>query len=284
MAIVSHSLKSGPFVSGLKAPIEDPRYGGMSGWQGDIKDYLSQYPYTSGQIIYMMLRGPTGPSLLNDGGLIVGSIKSLLEVGSHRIEGIRRSLQPTVEGYAVGGGGQEYHYPTDLKEDQSEPTHTMYDRLNGCVSRLWEYYYRMFIMDQKTKAPGIISLGIRPEKILPDFYSWVGIYIEPDITQTKCVDAIMIVNQFPKTMPTIEHRRDMTAGREIREISITLAGMQDTSFGTLAIGQMLLDRINYTGSNPQMQNAPLDDIDADIKRHPGYMDGIDAMSKTAIAP
>lgn len=283
MTIVSRSLKTAPFLEGLQAPVEDPRYGGQSGWANDLEEYLSQTPYTSGQAIYVMLRGPTGPSLLNDGGLIVGTIKSLLEVGSHRIEGLRRSLQPSVNQYEVGGAGHEFHYHSDLKEDQSEVTHTMYDRNNACISRFWEYYYRTFIMDQKTKAPMIISMGIRPEKILPDFYSWAGIYIEPDITQTKAVDAIMIVNQSPKTLPTIEMRRDLTSGREVREIALTLTGMQDTSFGTLAIGQMILDRITYTGANPQMQPAPLDDIDADVAKHPGYMDGVDTMSKQAIA-
>lgn len=282
MAIVTRSLKTAPFITGLQAPVEDPRYGAQYGWANDLEEYLSQTPYTSGQIIYLMLRGPTGPALLNDGGLTVATIKSLMEVGSHRIEGLRRSLQPSVNQYEVGGAGHEFHYHSDVKEDQSEVTHTMYDRNNGCISRFWEWYYKTFIMDPKTKAPAIVNLGIRPDKILPDFYSWVGIYIEPDITQTKAVDAIMIVNQSPKTMPTIEHRRDLTAGREVREIPITLTGTQDTSFGTLAIGQMLLTRITLTGANPQMQPAPLDDIDADIARHPGYMDGVDSMAKATI--
>lgn len=283
MAIVTHSLKTAPFVTGMQAPFEDPRYGGQSGWSNNIEEYLSQTPYTSGQLIYLMLRGPTGPALLNDGGLTVATLKSLLEIGSHRIEGIRRSLQPSVNQFEVGGAGVEFHYHSDVKEDQSEATHSMYDRNNGCISRFWEWYYRTFILDPRTKAPGIVNLGIRPDKILPDFYSWVGIYIEPDITQTKCVDAIMIVNQSPKTMPTIEHRRDLTSGREVREISISLTGMQDTSFGTLAVGQILLNRITLTGANPQMQPAPITDIDADVAKHPGYMDGVDKMAKSTIS-
>ena len=83
-------------------------------------------------------------------------------------------------------------------------------------------------------------------------------------------------------MPTIELRRDLGSGREVREISITTTGFQDTSFGTLAIAQMILDTINYTGANPQMQPAPLDDIDADVAKHAGYMDGVDTMAKATI--
>lgn len=284
MAIAKHSLPTAPFVTGLQAPVEDPRYGAQYGWSTDIQNYLSQAPYTSGQVFYVMLRGPEGYALLNDGGIMMGTLKSLLELGSHRIEGLRRSLQPSVNQYEIGGAGHEFHYHSDVKEDQSEVTHVMYDRNNGCVSRFWEFHYRTFIMDQKTKAPMIITMGQRPDKILPSFYSWAGIYIEPDITQTKAVDAIMILNQSPKTMPTVELRRDLGAGREVREISITTTGFQDTSFGTLAIAQMILDTINYTGANPQMQPAPLDDIEADVARHAGYLDGIDTMSKAAINP
>ena len=87
----------------------------------------------------------------------------------------------------------------------------------------------------------------------------------------------------PKTMPTVEHRRDLSAAREIREISITMTGMQDTSFGTLAVAQQILDRVNYTGANPQMQPAPLEGIDADVAKHPGYLDGVNKMGRAAIS-
>ena len=70
---------------------------------------------------------------------------------------------------------------------------------------------------------------------------------------------------------------------EIREISITMTGMQDTSFGTLAVAQMILDRVNYTGANPQMQPAPLEGIDADVAKHPGYLDGVNKMGRAAIS-
>lgn len=283
MAIVKRALPDTPFAQGTQAPFEDPRYGGQYGWAMDIENYLSQTPYTSGQVFCVMLRGPEGYELLQDDGVMMGTLKSLLELGSHRIEGLRRSLQPSVNQYEMGGAGHEFHYHSDLKEDQSEVTHTMYDRNNGCVSRFWEFHYRMFIMDQKTKAPMIITTGQRPDKILPSFYSWACIYIEPDITQTKAVDAIMVLNQSPKTLPTIELRRDLTSGREVREISITTTGFQDTSFGTLAMAQQILDAINFTGANPQMQPAPLDDIDADVKKHAGYVDGIDTMAKAAIS-
>ena len=284
MAIVKHALQTAPFITGLKAPVEDPRYGAQYGWSTDIENYLSQTPYTSGQVFYVMLRGPEGFELLKDGGIMMGTLKSLLELGSHRIEGIRTSLQPSVNQYEIGGAGHEFHYHSDVKQDQSEVTHTMYDRNNGCIRRFWEFYYTTFIMDPKTKAPMIITMGERPDKILPSFYSWAGIYIEPDITQTRAVDAVMIVNQSPKTMPQAELRRDLASGREVREISITTTGIQDNSFGTLAIAQMILDTINYTGANPQMQPAPLDQIEADVAKHAGYLDGIDTMSKAAINP
>ena len=284
MAIATHALPTAPFVTGLQAPVEDPRYGGQYGWAMDIENYLSQTPYTSGQVFYVMLRGPTGFEHFQDGGIMMGTLKSLLEVGSHRIEGLRRSLQPAVGQYEIGGAGHEFHYHQDIKEDQSEPTHTMYDRNNGCVRRFWEFYYTMLIADPKTKAPMIITTGVKLDKMLPSFYTWAGIYIEPDVTQTRAVDAIMILNQFPKTMPTVELRRDLTSGREVREIPVTTTGFQDTSFGTLAIAQMILDKINYTGANPQMQPAPLDEIDADVASHEGYLDGIDTMSKAAISP
>lgn len=283
MAIVQRGLTQAPHQTGTQAPFEDPRYGGQYGWANDIPEYLSQAPYTSGQIIPIQMRSPSGLRLLGDGGITEGAFKSLLEVGSHRIEGLRRSLQPSVNQYEVGGSGTEFHYHSDVKEEQSEVTHVMYDRNNACISRLWEFFYRTFILDPKTKTPMIVTIGPRPDKILPDFYSWVMLYIEPDITQTRAVDAYMIVNMSPKTMPTIEHRRDLSAGREIREISISFTGMQDTSFGTLAVAQMILDRVNHTGANPQMQPAPLEDIDASVAKHPGFLDGIDKMSKAAIS-
>lgn len=283
MAIVKRPLTSGAHIAGLQAPVEDARYGGQYGWGNDIQEYLSQHPYTSGQIIPLVMRNPDGFRLLNDGGLMASTFKSLLEVGSHRIEGLRRSLQPEVGEYEVGGAGHVMHYHSNVKEDQSEVTFTMYDRNNGCVRRAWEFFYRTFIMDQKTKAPMIITMGQRPDKILADFYSWVMIFIEPDITQTRAVDAYIIVNMSPKTMPTVEHRRDLSAAREIREISITMTGMQDTSFGTLAVAQQILDRVNYTGANPQMQPAPLEGIDADVAKHPGYLDGVNKMGRAAIS-
>ena len=283
MALIEQALSSGPWLEGMQAPVEDPRYGGQYGWAIDVENYLSQTPYTSGQIICLVLKGPTGFKLIDNDGVMMGTLKSLLEIGSHRIEGLRRSLQPSVNQYEIGGAGHEFHYHSDVKEDQSEVTHTMYDRNNKCVSRFWEFYYRMFIMDQKTKAPMIITAGHRPEKILPNFYSWASIYIEPDITQTKAVDAWMIVNQSPKTMPNIEARRDLTSGREVNEISITTTGIQDTSFGTLAIAQKILDAITYTGANPQMQPAPLDEVDGDVAAHAGYLDRIDLMGKNVIS-
>lgn len=284
MSIVKRGLASAPQIAGLQAPVEDARYGGQYGWTTDIQEYLSQHPYTSGQIIPFVMRNPDGLRLLNDGGLLAQTFKSLLEVGSHRIEGLRRSIQPEVGEYEVGGSGTVFHYHSNAKEDQSEVTFTMYDRNNGCVSRAWEFFYRTFIMDAKTKTPMIVTMvNPPPSKILADFYSWVMIFIEPDITQTKAVDAYMIVNMSPKTMPTIEHRRDLSAAREIREISITMTGMQDTSFGTLAVAQLILNRVTLTGANPQMQPAPLEAIDADVATGPGYLDGVNKLSRAAIS-
>lgn len=283
MAIVKRALPSAPHIAGLKAPVEDARYGAQYGWGIDIQEYLSQHPYTSGQIIPLVLRNPDGFRLLKDNGLLAATFKSLLEVGSHRIEGLRRSYQPEVGEYEIGGAGHVMHYHSNVKQDQSEVTFTMYDRNNACISRAWEFYYRTFIFDAQTKAPMIITMGEKPDKILADFYSWVMIFIEPDITQTKAVDAYMIANMSPKTLPTIEHRRDLSSAREIREISITMTGIQDTSFGTLAVAQMILDRLNYTGANPQMQPAPLEGADADAAKHPGYLDGINKMARAAIS-
>ena len=68
------------------------------------------------------------------------------------------------------------HYHSNVKEDQSEVTFTMYDRNNGCVRRAWEFFYRTFIMDQKTKAPMIITMGQRPDKIgTRNFQQFAGV-------------------------------------------------------------------------------------------------------------
>lgn len=283
MSLTKTLLEGRGFLKGIPAGGVDPRYGGQHGYSTDIGNYINSEPYTQGQLTCFILQYPKGFDDLNDDGLMAETLKALMETGSKTIEGLRRTIQPEFASTEVGGDGTLHEVLVDAKMDRSEPVHTMVDRHNGAISRFWEFYFTMFGMDPKTKAPNIITTGVKPKHLLPDYTHFIAIYIETDRTQQNVVDAYLCGHMFPKTMPQIEGRRDLNSPRQIREISVSFTNICQTGYGVLQLAQELVDRINYTGANPQLQPAFMDGphaaVDADKV---GQADLVDRMSKAAL--
>lgn len=283
MSLTKTLLEGRGFIKGIPAGTVDPRYGGQFGYSTDITNYINHEPYTQGQLTCFILQYPKGFDDLNDDNLMAQTLKALMETGSKTIDGLRRTIQPEFGSTEIGGDGSIHEVLVDAKMDRSEPTHTFIDRHNGAISRFWEFYFEMFGMNPKTKAPNIITTGVKPAHMLPDYTHFIAIYIETDRTQLHVVDAYLSGHMFPKTMPQIEGRRDMNSPRSIREISIGFTSIQQTGYGVLKLAQQLVDRINYTGANPQMQPAFLDTIDSTLAAAKvGAVDLVDRMSKEAI--
>jgi len=90
-------------------------------------------------------------------------------------------------------------------------------------------------------------------------------YIEPDITQRKVVDAWLVANQFPKSNGDRTGKRDKTAAGEPTELSIDFAGITMTGPNVERLAQNLLNSLTILNKIPDNDMVlPATALDANV--------------------
>lgn len=258
--------------------IVDPRYGGQFGHMSDVSTYINHTPYVRKNVIAVMIEAPRGFKDLNDGGRMTAAVKALFENASKTIEGLNQTLEPDFVQTDFGGSGEQQEVISDMKRTRSEPVHGLTERYGRPWASLINFWQTTFGMDPVTKIPNIITMGVRPKDMLPDYTSATVLYFEPDPTFTKVDKAWLCTNMFPKTGVPVEGRRDLVSAGELVDFTVSFTCIQQISLGVERLAQTILEAMVLNGSNPNLQPAFVEKIHADVGAEKnGYIDQLDTM-------
>lgn len=258
-------LESRAYSRGKQNPMLDMSYGGQQGYAPDMREWISNANYIRRNLIPIVLDVPKFFKYMPDSDKWISTFKSLVELHPRRITGFQRGLEVSTVSTPVGGGGEEQDEFNNVTRARSTPSFEWDEKYGMPIANFFYNYITYGMMDPDTKVANIGTLpGSVPSDMLPDMYTATMIFIEPDPTHRKVVQAYLCTNMFPKGTGAIESDRDLTSAKDVVSRSIEFTAITQTGIGVDALAQRLLNRINITNANPYLRPAFVDDISRDV--------------------
>jgi hypothetical protein len=249
-----------------QAPVVDLRNGGQNGPMPDIGAYVSSSAYVRRNLIALLIEAPRGFQDLEDPATYIETLKALVELHPKSIEGLQSTLTVDFVENAVGGAGEMQEDIANVTRARSNPTFVWGEKYGKPVSQFLRSWITDIIMDPATKYPTVISRGIRkPQDLLPDYTGMTVLFFEPDPTHSKVMEAWLCTNMMPKTSGDITGRRDLTQAGESIDYSVEFTALTQQGVGVKQFAQRLLDSMNLSGMNPNLQKAFIQQVSADVK-------------------
>lgn len=247
------------------APIVDLRNGGQHGPMPDIGAYVSSSNYVRRNLIALLIEAPRGFNHLEDPDTFHRTLKALVELHPKSIEGLQSTLTVDFVENPVGGGGEMQEDISNVTRARSTPTFVIPEKYNKPVSLFFHAWITGLMMDPNSKYAAVISGPNRPTDMLPDYTGMTVLFIEPDPTHTKVLEAWLSTNMMPKTSGEIIGRKDLTQGGESVDYSIEFTALTQHGVGVRQFAQRMLDQMSLGGMNPNLQNAFVQQVSADVK-------------------
>jgi hypothetical protein len=265
----------------------DVKYGGQFGYSpnlgyldadGRIKaEWISNKAYVTRNLIPILIEPPRFFTLMPNPEKWVQTLKSLVETHVRTIEGINAGLTVETAEHPIGGAGEMMEEPTNVIRERTTVTMTFTEKEGMSIGRFLEKWIMYGIAHPETKSAlvGTLPNYSADVDMLPDWYTMTMLFINPDITHRRALDAWLVGGMFPKTNGENIGKFDKTTAGDIRELSIEFAGFAQYNLGVTQYAQGILDSINLINANPYLEPAFADEIHPDVEAaDKGYREDI----------
>ena len=265
MARVTDALLNGRAQNFGGNPMLNLQLGGQFGYGQELREWVSNQNHVRRNSICLLLESPRFFRYMNNPEVWTGTLKSLVELHARSFEGLNKGLTVETGETPVGGAGEMQEEYTDVKRARSQVTFTFDEKYGLPVAKFFEAWITYGLMDPSSKFANIGTMaGARPTDMLADQYSATMIFIEPDPTHQRVIQAWLGTNMWPKGTGEITAKRDLASAGELVSRNIEFTGIYQTGLGVDVLAQTLLDQINIINANPGMQQAFIDGIAPDV--------------------
>ena len=269
---------------GVQNHMANINLGGQQGYMPDYTILDSNANYVRANLICVLIAAPAGFKDLPDSEAWIGGLKAMVERHATRIEGLRSTLNVEWQETALGGAGEMQQDVSNVTRERSEPAFTWPEKYGKPFKTLLSGWIYNLMQDPNTKVPMVVTRGLAKRiDMTPAYRGATMLFIEPDVTHTRVVEAWLSTNMMPNTSGPIEGSRDLTAGGELNEIQVTFSAITHYSLGVNEYAQKVLDSLALTNANPMQAPAAFDSVSADVAKHTnGYADQIEAANNSYI--
>lgn len=269
---------------GVQNHMANINLGGQQGYMPDYTILDSNANYVRANLICVLIAAPAGFKDLPDSEAWIGGLKAMVERHATRIEGLRSTLNVEWQETALGGAGEMQQDVSNVTRERSEPAFTWPEKYGKPFKTLLSGWIYNLMQDPNTKVPMVVTRGLAKRiDMTPAYRGATMLFIEPDVTHTRVVEAWLSTNMMPNTSGPIEGSRDLTAGGELNEIQVTFSAITHYSLGVNEYAQKVLDSLALTNANPMQAPAAFDSVSADVaKQTNGYADQIEAANNSYI--
>ena len=253
------------YATNAKQPMLDLTYGGQQGWSPNPIEWISNQAHVRHQLVCVLLEAPRMFQLMPNSEKWVSSLKSLVELHARTIEGFNAGLTVELDEHPVGGAGEMQQEVIDVKRARTEPVFGFVEKYGRPIQTFLDYWIRYGLMDPDAKYALAGVLGQPPEDLLADWYSMTCLFLEPDATHRKVVQAWVTTNMFPKSNGEVTGKRDLTSASELNTLSIEFTGISQYGLGVNVFAQNILDQINIKNADPYMRPSFIQSITPDVE-------------------
>lgn len=271
---------------GVQTPMIDLTFGGQQGFSPEYAEWVSNASYIRRNIIPILLEAPRGFNYLPNPDVWVRTLRSLIELHPLQIDGLNATLQADYTETPFGGGGQMQHDLSNVKETPSTPNFHYIEKYGRAISRFWRQYLLYLGMDINSKVPNIATLSTASglTDFLPDVTTFTCLFIEPDPLMKKVTQSWLVTNMSPRGTGDIIGSMDKTQDGQTTQIEIQFTGIHQYNTGVDQFAQRILDGMSIIGANPNLRQAFIQDVAADVKAATkGYASGIQSLANNTVA-
>jgi len=255
--------------------------GGQWGYLPIIGDHENKHAWAADQayikrdIIPVVLQVPKGFEYLPGGDYYIKACVALFEKHARTIEGLDSSITVNTGEHELGLEGAKYQEPVNVTVAESNVSISLTEKYGQAIKNFLDVWIRYLIMDPQTKSP-LISQYLKAAKATKtqtgsgettttninqpvqlngaamhhnvwgtENYTMTILFIEPDILNLKVVNAWLVSNLFPKSIPNITGKKDKKADKEIEELSIEFGGfaLHSRNIHVRKLAQDMLDKL-----------------------------------------
>lgn len=267
------------------AAMVNPTQGGQFGHAPEYQSYVSSAAYVGRNLIAILIDAPRGFQDLEDPQHWVSTLKNLVELSAKSIDGLKGTLSVEHIETPFGGAGEVQQDISNVTRERSAPVFTWTEKYGKAVSAFLNGWVLNLIMDPETKYPRVVKNAKKPVDLLPDYTGMTVLFLEPDPTHTKVITAWLSTNMRPTgQVAEISGKRDLTAPGEGKEYPVEFTALTQVGEGVNRFAQEMLDLMTLTGANPNLREAFVSTIDADVKAGDnGYAEQIDTAARSTIS-
>ena len=237
------------FAGDQEVPMVNLAAGGQQGAAPAPEAIYSNTNYVKQNLMAFLVAEPLGYADLPDPALWTAGLKALIEVQATSITGLNSTLTVDMEGRPVGGAGEQHEDVTNVTRAVSEPAFTWPEKYGKAVTRFWDGHIVNLLGDPDTKVPRVTTFTDKQLDLLSDYNGFSVLFVEPDPTFTKVVEAWLSVNMRPRTGVTNEGRREIAGAGELLDAAISFSSVTTCGAAVLKEAQKRLDELNRKGFN-----------------------------------
>lgn len=253
----------------------NPLYGSMMGFTPDTENFINYTPYLRRNAIPVLVEAPRGFLDVAGGQECIAILKALLETGYKSFEGLNQTLESEFAGTEAGGDGNVFEVISNMTRTPSAPSFTFVEREGRPIGTFIDWWRTDYGMDPASKIPNVITKGVSPPDMLPDYYSATMLFFEPTKNWKEVTTAWLCFNMFPKNSAPIEGSRDLTRAGELVEFSVEFTCMQEVNEGVTMFAQSILETFSLFGASSFKKAAAWTAMDANVtSKDTGFADGL----------
>lgn len=261
---------------------------GQNGRFSDFRYYVSNSAYVRRNLVAILIEAPRGFLDLPNPDMQIATLKGLIERQPQTIEGLRATITVDNVENAVGGDGNMQEDLSNVTRERSQPVFTFVEKYGMPINMFLESWIFNLMMNPVDKIPDIVkdpNVSRYPRDLLPDYNSCTVLFFEPDPTFTTIQKAWLCTNMRPKSAGQIEGSRDLTQAGESITYNIEFTALTQIGVGVKNFAQRILNEFNQTGTNPNMRDAFVTRVDADVEAQDnGYKGQVNQASRDYVVP
>lgn len=277
------SMSNAAYGMGRTADALNPRNGNISGFTPDYENFITFTPYLHRHTVPVLVEAPRGFLDVAGGSELVAILKALVETGYRSFEGLNQTLESQFVGQDMGDGNV-FEVISDMKITPSAPSYAYTEREQRPIGTFFDWWRTTYGMDPVSKIPNIITEGVTPPDMLPDYYTMTMLFFEPTKTWNKVDKAWLCFNMFPKNSADITGFRDRNRAGELVEFNVEFTCMQQISKGVNEFAQLILETYSVFGASSFKKRSAWQAIDANVKaQNTGFNDQLKQQTQNAVA-
>lgn len=265
----------------------DLRFGGQFGWMPNLGELHNNQGYVQRNLTILAVEPPKFLQFMPNPEIWFGAFKALVEKHPIKVDGFKQGLVVATAEHDVGGAGEKQQEYTNVTRERTEPEFTFIEKETRPIQRFLDVWIRFGLMDPDAKFAliGTLTDEALPDDWLFDWFAGTILAYETDITNRFVDKAWLTTNFFPHGTGPVDGRRELTAARELLELSIKFSGTSVSGHSIVMMAQTIHDQITKTNANPQNKPAFVSEIAPSLAElDNGYKWSIEEVGQAASSP